>query len=93
MLEGKRLLGKIIIIITTTQHLIFSIKLVPLSTTKWRRVIHVQVLSSVNIQGYYKHLRTAPRVHGQPYALCPSLLQVLFAEPLATSVIYVNDQL
>lgn len=91
VLEGKGLLGKNII--TTTQHLIFSIKLVPLSTTKWRRVIHAQVLSSVNILVYYKHLRTAPRVHGRPYALCPSLLQVLFAEVLVTSVIYVNDQL
>ena len=91
MLEGKRLLAKNII--TATRHLIFSIKLVPLSTTKWRRVIHVQVPSSVNIQVYYKHLRTAPRVHGRPYALCPRLLQGLFAEALGISVIYVNDQL
>ena len=85
MLEDKRLLGKNII--TTKQHLIFSIKLVPLSTTKWRRVIHAQVPSSVNIQMYYKHLRAAPRVHGRPYALCPRLLRVLFAETLAACVI------
>jgi hypothetical protein len=85
VLEGKRLLGTNII--TTKQHLIFSIKLVPLSTTKWRRVIHAQVPSSVNIQVYYHHLRAAPRVHGRPYALYPSLIQVLFAETLAASVI------
>lgn len=91
MLEGKRLLGKNII--TTTQHLIFSIKLVPPSTTKWRQIIHVQVPSSVNIQAYYKHLRAAPRVHGRPCALYPRLLQVLFAETLVISLIYVSDQL
>ena len=89
MLEGKGLLGKYII---TTRHLIFSTKLVPLSTTKWRQVIRVQVPSSVNILVYYKQLRTAARVHGRPYALCPRLLRALFAESLVTSVIYVNER-
>jgi len=88
MPKDERLLGKNIT--TAKHHLIFSVKLVPLSTTKWRRVIRVQVPSSVNIQVYYKQLRTAPRVHGRPYALCPRLLRPLFAGSLVTYVICVN---